>query len=404
MLTYTVAVITIVVLTSAVLAFMLHKKAVLSINVLLAVMIGAAAVAAAGLTYPFFLGLSLSLHIGVPFIVTVTILIYIIFLLLVTTFVSTLVTDRGMGEASKKGGDIADNLLQPACEAEEAQGTPVYEEPADLEIVYMDGNSTAKISDEDEPENKNIPDERQAEGTGGCTGEDTADGQRYGGAIQEGEKEENAGEVLPERPGMDENEDMDEDKETESGEEGNRAESEGKNGEDFELMSQKETFTDEFETDDIQEDIPFGLREKEDSSPTEAAPPTADEEEAADEVEEVNEEPGTAFMEDGDTEDSSGDDMEACGVVGEMDIEGYIDEAFRLKQEGDFEGAILYYMYALDMKPEDGLAFWIVLDLCVLYKNLGQVELAKDILESYRNVYSNMMDETIKVEIEKNLL
>jgi tetratricopeptide (TPR) repeat protein len=85
------------------------------------------------------------------------------------------------------------------------------------------------------------------------------------------------------------------------------------------------------------------------------------------------------------------------------DVNDYIDEAFRLKSAGDYEGAILHYMYALDKKPEKDAIFWIVLDTCVLYKELGQVELAKEILESYVTSYGDVMSLSIRTEIEKNL-
>lgn len=80
-----------------------------------------------------------------------------------------------------------------------------------------------------------------------------------------------------------------------------------------------------------------------------------------------------------------------------------IEEAFRFKEQSDAEGAILYYMYALDKKPQKELTFWIVLDICVMYKDLGQYELAFDILNNYHDVYGDIMDVSIKEEIENNL-
>lgn len=81
-----------------------------------------------------------------------------------------------------------------------------------------------------------------------------------------------------------------------------------------------------------------------------------------------------------------------------------IDEAFKLKEAGDREGAILNYLYALDQQPDDDMVFWLILDICVLYKELGQVELAKDILEGYVDKYGHVMEEAVRIEIEKNLL
>lgn len=86
-----------------------------------------------------------------------------------------------------------------------------------------------------------------------------------------------------------------------------------------------------------------------------------------------------------------------------LSIEECVEEAFRLKSEGDFEGAILYFMYALDKKPGPDLTFWIVLDICVLYKLSGQVEFAKDVLSSYFDIYGNYMDAGTREEIERNL-
>lgn len=84
-------------------------------------------------------------------------------------------------------------------------------------------------------------------------------------------------------------------------------------------------------------------------------------------------------------------------------FEHFIDNAFRFKEQGNFEESIQNYMYALEQKPDKDLVFWIVLDMCVLYKNIGQAELAKDILESYITSYGDIMDEAVKSEIEKNL-
>ena len=86
-----------------------------------------------------------------------------------------------------------------------------------------------------------------------------------------------------------------------------------------------------------------------------------------------------------------------------LTIDECIEEAFRLKGLNDSEGAIIYYMYALDKKPKKDLTFWIILDICVMYKSLGQQELALDILNSYYDIYSDIMDISVKEEIETNL-
>lgn len=100
---------------------------------------------------------------------------------------------------------------------------------------------------------------------------------------------------------------------------------------------------------------------------------------------------------------------ESCGdavanvVNGNKGLDECIDEAFRLKEAEDREGAILNYLYALDHNPEDDMVFWLVLDICVLYKELGQVELARDILVNYVDKYKDVMDESVRLEIERNL-
>lgn len=86
-----------------------------------------------------------------------------------------------------------------------------------------------------------------------------------------------------------------------------------------------------------------------------------------------------------------------------LSINDCVDEAFRLKELGDLEGAILYYMYALDRKPGKDLVFWIVLDICVLYKSLGQADFAHEMLSGYVATYSDVMDSSVMEEIERNL-
>ena len=84
-------------------------------------------------------------------------------------------------------------------------------------------------------------------------------------------------------------------------------------------------------------------------------------------------------------------------------IDEIIEEGFKLKEKGDYEGAIINFLYALDRRPADDLARWIVLDICVMYKQLGQVELAREVLDSYLKEYEIEMDEALKSEIELNL-
>ena len=85
-----------------------------------------------------------------------------------------------------------------------------------------------------------------------------------------------------------------------------------------------------------------------------------------------------------------------------LTIDDCINKAFELKTNGDLEGSILYYMYALDKQPDKHLVFWIVLDICSLYKNLGQVDMAREILNGYAQTYGEIIDSTVKCEIEKS--
>lgn len=105
-----------------------------------------------------------------------------------------------------------------------------------------------------------------------------------------------------------------------------------------------------------------------------------------------------------DTTEGENAAVQAADAAGELGLEGCVDEAFRLKGQGDCEGAILYFMYALDRKPDRELAFWIVLDICVLYKSIGQVDFARDMLSTYFNTYHGFMDDQVRNEIESNLL
>ena len=87
-----------------------------------------------------------------------------------------------------------------------------------------------------------------------------------------------------------------------------------------------------------------------------------------------------------------------------LSIEECLEEAFRLKVQEDFEGAILYFMYAMDKNPGMELAFWLVLEICVSYRSLGQVEFAREMLATYYDNYSGVMDAGIRDEIERYLV
>jgi hypothetical protein len=86
-----------------------------------------------------------------------------------------------------------------------------------------------------------------------------------------------------------------------------------------------------------------------------------------------------------------------------LSIDEVLDRAFLLKQEGKGLEAASLFINALDMKPDTEVAFWIVLDICVIYKNFGQSELAADILQAYMNEYNDLMSDEVKEQILQSL-
>ena len=85
------------------------------------------------------------------------------------------------------------------------------------------------------------------------------------------------------------------------------------------------------------------------------------------------------------------------------EFEEYVSKAFGYKKDDNFEEAILQFTFALDNAPDEESVFWIVLDICTVYKKMGQVDLAKDILESYVKEYGNSMNEYLIEQIKNNL-
>lgn len=84
-------------------------------------------------------------------------------------------------------------------------------------------------------------------------------------------------------------------------------------------------------------------------------------------------------------------------------IEELINKAYELKEKEDLEGAIQCYMQILEHKLDENVIFWCVVDICTLYKKLGQKDLAKMILDEYYKSFESIMDQSIKDEIEKQL-
>lgn len=77
--------------------------------------------------------------------------------------------------------------------------------------------------------------------------------------------------------------------------------------------------------------------------------------------------------------------------------------AFECKDSGNREEAINYYMMALQASPKDEMIFWIVLDICSLYKQLGLSDLAKIILEGIIKQFGSAIQPDIRQEIMNNL-
>ncbi|EPR07700.1 hypothetical protein [Ruminiclostridium papyrosolvens] len=79
-------------------------------------------------------------------------------------------------------------------------------------------------------------------------------------------------------------------------------------------------------------------------------------------------------------------------------------KAFDCKVKGQKEQAVQYYTKALDYgNLSNDMVFWVVLDICALYKELGLNELACSILNSVAKRYGNELKPEIRAEIIKNL-
>ncbi len=93
---------------------------------------------------------------------------------------------------------------------------------------------------------------------------------------------------------------------------------------------------------------------------------------------------------------------ETCAPVNESEI--LVLKAFDCKVKGQKEQAVQYYTKALDFGSlSNDMVFWVVLDICTLYKELGLNELACSILNSVAKRYENELKPEIRAEIIKNL-
>ncbi len=87
----------------------------------------------------------------------------------------------------------------------------------------------------------------------------------------------------------------------------------------------------------------------------------------------------------------------------EANVQSLVVKAFEYKDKGRRAEAVEYYMKALQHNPDKEMLFWIVLDVCALYKQLGLASLAQSILEGIVEEYEAVIKPEIKEEIIKNL-
>lgn len=104
-------------------------------------------------------------------------------------------------------------------------------------------------------------------------------------------------------------------------------------------------------------------------------------------------------------QESAGDTQEEPDPLpAEFDLLGWIDGAFSLKYEGKLQQALEYFMKALACNPEEDLVFQLIVEICVLYKDLGQVDFGRDMLEAFSIQFGHVMKPALKAEIERNLV
>ncbi|MHB8062922.1 MAG: hypothetical protein ACYDG2_09860 [Ruminiclostridium sp.] len=82
-----------------------------------------------------------------------------------------------------------------------------------------------------------------------------------------------------------------------------------------------------------------------------------------------------------------------------FDASSLVLKALESKDAGRKEDAIECYIEALQYEPNNEMLFWIVLDICALYKQLGLSELAKNILEGLVSQYGAAIQPEVKMEI-----
>lgn len=102
----------------------------------------------------------------------------------------------------------------------------------------------------------------------------------------------------------------------------------------------------------------------------------------------------------GNKSESDTQSIETAGI--DMSVEQYIDLAFDAKKEGRFMEAVEFYIQALEKRPEEQLILWIIIDICSLYRELGQENLAKEMILSYIETAGNSISQEVKDDLKKN--
>lgn len=89
--------------------------------------------------------------------------------------------------------------------------------------------------------------------------------------------------------------------------------------------------------------------------------------------------------------------------IKQLDLSSCILKAMEYKDAGRKSEAIECYMTALEKSPTSEMVFWIVLDICALYKQLGLSTLAQSILDGLAAQFDGAIAPEVRAEIMNNL-
>jgi len=102
----------------------------------------------------------------------------------------------------------------------------------------------------------------------------------------------------------------------------------------------------------------------------------------------------------------SGENIDKMGIsddypdIASMEIPELIYGAFEKVAAGELEQAAEYFVEVLGRNPSKNLEFKVVAKLSYIYREFGLIELALDILESYRSKYGDQIEKGILDEME----